>query len=108
MAQAERENIVAGVNSVLHVTNEMSETNLVFRFRKAHLGAVRSDTQKSGRKSPKKSSTTFLPRDGSTTKTALSSRWNSHQCRLPTRRPVLAQKPHNQVQERLMTAIARR
>ena len=40
MPEIGREDVVAGVDGVLHVTNEMSETNLVFRFRSAHLAAI--------------------------------------------------------------------
>ncbi len=35
MPEIGREDVVAGVDGVLHVTNEMSETNLVFPFCRA-------------------------------------------------------------------------
>ena len=61
-AQAGREGGVAGVDGILGVADQMGEADL------AICAARRSETQKSGRASPRNSSTTSLPRLGRMTK----------------------------------------
>jgi hypothetical protein len=53
MPKLGRADDVAGVDDMLHVADEMREADLIVRGRPVQLPAA--ETQKSGRKSPKKS-----------------------------------------------------
>ena len=61
-AQAGREGGVAGVDGILGVADQMGEADLVVGPAQPICAARRSETQKSGRASPRNSSTTSLPR----------------------------------------------
>ena len=72
VAKIGSENIVSSVDGVLRVADEMGEADLVFLGRPAQLAAVTIGDPEVGAQSPRKSATTFLPREGLTTNTALS------------------------------------